>query len=117
MARSPTAAVSAVLCALAGTAAAADAPPAKQGSAFFPPNLIAKARDNIARYEWARNIAQPLIEAAQPWMKLSDDELWNLMFGHTIKRSWMVWSNGHCPSCKESVPMYNWQMDAMKQPW
>ncbi len=29
------------------------------------------------------------------------------MFGHTITRSWMVWSSGHCPLCAgEGVPMY-----------
>lgn len=50
-------------------------------------------------------------------MRMSDDELWSLMFGATIKRSWMVWSNGHCPSCKRDVPMYTWKMDALAKPW
>ena len=50
-------------------------------------------------------------------MELSDDELWNLMFGNTIRRAWQVWSDGHCPSCKKPVPMYEWAPDALKQPW
>ncbi len=91
--------------------------PAKQGSALFPSSLIAKARTNIAQYEWARTFAQPITEAARPWLDKSDDQLWDLMFGAGIKRSWMVWSNGHCPSCKNSVPMYTWQMDALNHPW
>jgi len=39
------------------------------------------------------------------------------MFGATIQRSWMVWSNGHCPSCRRDVPMYEWEMDALQTPW
>ena len=78
---------------------AAEAPPLKQAAVLYPARLVARARENIARYEWAGQIAQPIIESAQPWMDMSDDELWALMFGSTIKRSWMVWSNGHCPGC------------------
>jgi len=37
-------------------------------------------------------------------MRLSDEDLWNLMCGNTIRRSWTVWSSGYCPSCKEGVP-------------
>ena len=91
--------------------------PLKQQGAFYPSHLIAKARENIRQYDWARAIQKPIVAAAEPWMKLSDDELWELMFGNTIKRSWMVWSNGHCPACKEAVPMYNWKMDALHHPW
>ena len=50
-------------------------------------------------------------------MKLSDDELWELMFANGIKRSWMVWSNGHCPACQKPVPMYEWMPDALERPW
>ena len=48
---------------------------------------------------------------------MSDEALWDLMFGATIYRSWMVWSNGHCPACQEGVPMYNWRMDFFEHPW
>ncbi|MGD9497667.1 MAG: heparinase II/III family protein, partial [Armatimonadota bacterium] len=53
----------------------------------------------------------------RPRMELSEDEQWGLMIGHTITRSWMVWSNGHCPACGEDVPMYNWEIDAIARPW
>ena len=89
----------------------------KQASAFYPASLVAKARANADRYAWAADVRRSAVAAAQPWMALSDDELWDLMFGNTIKRSWMVWSNGHCPTCKQGVPMYNWKMDALGQPW
>jgi oligo-alginate lyase len=89
----------------------------KQASVFYPARLIDNARQNIDRYDWAKQVRDGVVEQAEPWMGLSDQKLWDLIFGPTITRSWMVWSNGHCPSCKESVPMYNWEMEAMERPW
>ncbi len=58
-----------------------------------------------------------MVAVAQPWLQMSDDELWDLMFSNGIKRSWMVWSNGHCPACQQPVPMYEWIADALGRPW
>ena len=90
---------------------------AKTASAFYPSELVARARANAREHAWAAEICDSLVAAAKPWMKMSDDELWELMFGNTIRRAWHVWSNGHCPSCKKPVPMYEWLPDALKQPW
>ncbi len=109
-----------LICTMAQVIALAQAQPAvpaKQGSTFYPASLFTTARENIARHAWARAMRDRVIEGAEPWMAFSDDELWAMMFGNTITRSWMVWSNGHCPACRESVPMYNWQMDALARPW
>jgi len=94
----------------------ATAPPA-EGSVFYPEALVQAARANVARFAWAKPARERMIQAAAPWMAMSDDQLWDLMFGNTIRRSWMVWSNGHCPACKKSVPMYNWEIDALNRPW
>lgn len=91
--------------------------PTKTKSIFVSAEMVEKAKANAARYPWAAEKQQRIVERAQPWMKLSDNDLWNLMFGATIPRSWMVWSNGFCPACKKSVPMYNWKMDAFGHPW
>ncbi len=87
------------------------------GSLFYPAELIEKAKRNAEDYAWAKRSRDRIVEAAQPWMAFSDDELWDLMFGSTIRRSWMVWSNGRCPACKEGVPMYNWRIDGLRLPW
>ena len=79
--------------------------------------MIERARANAQCYEWAADIQNGIAEAAKPWLRFSDDELWDMMFGNTIRRSWMVWSNGHCPACKKSVPMYAWKIDALNRPW
>ncbi len=86
-------------------------------SVFYPPALVARARENIRRGGWAAQEGDRLVAAAQPWMRMPDDELWQLMFGNTIRRSWMVWSNGFCPACKQPVPMYTWEIDALRTPW
>ncbi len=58
-----------------------------------------------------------MIERTRPWMVQTWDELWESVFGPGITRSWMVWSDGHCPSCGVSVPMYHWKIDPFGDPW
>ena len=62
------------------------------GSLFYPAELIEKAKRNAENHAWAKRSRDRIVEAAQPWMTFSDDELWDLIFGSTIRRSWMVWS-------------------------
>jgi len=92
-------------------------PSPKSRSAFFHASLLQRLRQNIARYDWAKQTAQRIVQDAEFWRRMSDDELWALMFGPTITRSWHVWSNGYCPACKKPVPMYNWRIDALRHPW
>ncbi|MCA9433651.1 MAG: hypothetical protein KC940_24235, partial [Candidatus Omnitrophica bacterium] len=89
----------------------------KQHSAFYPPILMEALQKNIENYDWARTARDQMVKQVKPWMEFSDDQLWSLMFGPTISGSWMVWSDGYCPACKESVPMYNWKVDALGHPW
>ncbi|MCL5999019.1 MAG: heparinase II/III-family protein [Chloroflexi bacterium] len=89
----------------------------KTGCTFHPPALHTRARANVARNAWAAVVYDRAMQAAQPWLEMSDAALWVLMFGPTLRRSWMVWSNGHCPACQRAVPMYTWEIDALRQPW
>jgi hypothetical protein len=97
--------------------AQAQTPQPRRESVFYPPALLDKARANAQRDPTATAIRQQVIAEARPWLAYDDEALWELMFGNTIKRAWQVWSNGHCPACKQSVPMYDWQMDALNHPW
>lgn len=92
-------------------------PAGKEASVFFPTSLVTVARENAARYAWAAELREGIVRAAEPWVRMSDEDLWGLMFGNTIRRSWMVWSSGYCPACKVPVPMYNWKVDALAMPW
>ncbi len=104
----------AILC---NTALAQTVPTTQRSSAFYPPHLLERARKNIDRDDWGRAIRKQAIELAEPWKKISDEQLWRLMFGATLPRSWMVWSNGNCPACNKPVPMYDWKIDAVNKPW
>ena len=89
----------------------------KQTGAFYPGELVARLRANVSKSDWAGQGADKIAAAAQPWLDMSDDELWDLMFAETLPRAWHVFSNGWCPACKGPVPMYEWVMDALNRPW
>ena len=89
----------------------------KQTSAFYPEELVSRIRANAGRDAWAEKVRDAAVEAAEQWLAFSDEALWEMMFGHTITRSWMVWSNGHCPACNGQTPMYTWKVDALAHPW
>ncbi len=89
----------------------------KVHSVFFPRERMEKVRANLAKYPSVETFRKGVVESAQRWMTRSDDELWDLMFGPRITRSWMVWSNGRCPACKKDVAMYTWEIDAFARPW
>jgi len=89
----------------------------KSAGVFNTPTLAMRARANVAAHLWAAEMREAIIRQAEAYLRFSDDELWELMFGCTISRSWMVWSNGYCPACKGDVPMYDWQIEALKYPW
>jgi hypothetical protein len=93
------------------------APTTQPASAFYPPRLLERARKNIDRDDWGHSIRDKAVAVAKPWRDMSDEQLWRLMFGATIPRSWMVWSNGNCPACAKPVPMYDWKIDAINKPW
>ena len=89
----------------------------KQSSALYPTKVVAQVRANTAEGQWAAAIRERVVQAAEPWRAMEDEALWKLMFGPTLPRAWMVWSDGHSPVTGEPVPMYNWKMDAMNHPW
>ena len=91
--------------------------PAKTHGVLYPTSMVDKAKANAAAYPWAARMQKEIVDGAAPWLKMSDDDLWELMFGATIKRSWMVWSDGFCPACKKDVKMYTWEMDPWTIPW
>jgi oligo-alginate lyase len=93
------------------------AQPPRTASVFFPPPLVERVRVSSQSSDWGKQLRQRVIELADQWRDRSDDELWSMMFASTLPRSWMVWSNGHCPACKADVPMYTWHIDALAMPW
>ena len=89
----------------------------KTKSVFYSAAKIDNAVRNCDRYPWAKEIRDNTVADAAPFLAMSDEELWNLIYSCHLPRSWMVLSYGHCPSCGESVPMYDWIIDPVKHPW
>ncbi len=89
----------------------------KTSSVLYPRALSLNAIANAEKFEWARQARDRIVERAKPWVETSDDDLWAMMFGPAIPRSWMVWSDGYCPSCKKDVKMYSWKIDPWKFPF
>jgi len=86
-------------------------------SVFLTEPMVSRARRNIQIDPWCATGARQLIAQAEPWHARSDAELWELMFGPTIKRSWSVCTNGFCPTCKGVTPGTNWKIDVRLAPW
>lgn len=89
----------------------------KRSSVFYPEKLVRQIVVNSERYAWTQKMKFDIIAKAEYWVRLSDEEIWQLMFGNTITRSWSVWSDGFCPSCRQSVPMYSWVAEPLGTPW
>ena len=58
---------------------------------FYPEAIVSPLRRNCATTEVGSAVRQRIEEAARPWRDLSDEALWDLVFGPRITRSWMVW--------------------------
>ena len=89
----------------------------KDESVLYPERVVRQVRENAESIPQVRELRARVVEEASFWRDMPDEELWALMFGPTLKRSWMVWSDGHSPVTGEPVPMYNWEMDARTHPW
>lgn len=84
-------------------------------SVCYPEDIVRCLR---ARQEpWAQSWKQQVVAATAPWLAMSDDALWALVFSHRLTRAWQVWSHGHCPVCRASLPEYTWVMDGLARPW
>ncbi|MBT7097642.1 hypothetical protein HN937_09740, partial [Candidatus Poribacteria bacterium] len=89
----------------------------KTRSAFYPARTLDRVQAASSRSPRLAAASAEFVAAAEPWMSRSLDELWAMVVGPTMTRSWMVWSDGHCPACSQSVTMYHWKIDAVARPW
>ncbi|HPQ48167.1 MAG TPA: heparinase II/III family protein [Clostridia bacterium] len=89
----------------------------KSRNYFFNEDIRNLLSNNIANNKAASERAARFISDTEYWLRLDYRELYDLMFSPELKRSWFVLSDGSCPVCRESVPMYNWIHDNVKFPW
>lgn len=89
----------------------------KDRSVLYSADVTARVRESVSAQTWAAEIRDRVVAEAAFWKDMSDDDLWKLMFGPTLERSWMVWSNGYSPITGKPVPMYTWTADTKTHPW
>ncbi|MDA0748238.1 MAG: heparinase II/III family protein, partial [bacterium] len=92
---------------------------AKDGTSLYTPEQIANARENVTRYDWAKQELERTLKACEPWMQRSDEELWDLVTGQEIPRGIHVNPDLGCPSCGREVYRfgnYPWKV-SLERPW
>ncbi len=95
---------------------------AKTGSALITGELRENAIRNCERYEWAASFRDALIAKVQPWMEMSDEELWRLLPSQDMPRDAAVNRGDGCPNCGQEhyKAPYNpsrWHVDFLERPW
>lgn len=75
---------------------------------------IATARENVKRFEWAKEELRSVLDVAQPFVELSNEALWGLMPPTTLRRS-----NDIATRCLEHGSFRDrggWQVDPFHHP-
>lgn len=93
---------------------------AKTGSTIYTPERVANARRNIERYDWAKEIRDKAVAAANVYARQTDDFLWALIPPNEIPRSIEVNVDRGCPRCGRQIDRfgnYPWKCDVIARPW
>lgn len=93
---------------------------AKTGSTFYTPEMVANARRNIERYDWAKKMRDAKIVAADNYADRSYDWLWDLPTPQSIPRGIHVSVQMGCPKCGHAIDKfgnYPWKIDVFQKPW
>ena len=74
---------------------------AKTGSVLVTAEMRRAAVENCEQYEWARSYRDQLIRQVEPWLAMSDEELWRLLPSQDMPRDSSVNRGEGCPNCGE----------------
>jgi uncharacterized protein YjdB len=92
----------------------------KTRSTYYTPAKIAAARDNIAKYEWAKNIRDNAVANADKFLALGYDYLWNMVTPQSLPRSYGVNQQLGSPITGLEINKYGnypWVADPVNNPW
>ncbi len=107
-----------VLLAIAGAIPAS----AKSASVVVTQQMRRNAVANCERFDWARDYRDALIAQLEPWMAMSDEELWKLLPSQEMPRDAGVNRGDGCPNCgqehyKAPYSPSRWRVDFAGHPW
>ncbi|MFW6438112.1 MAG: heparinase II/III domain-containing protein, partial [Armatimonadota bacterium] len=106
------------------TILAAGAAFAKTGSHIITEEMRKNALRNIERYEWAADQQGAAVRAAEPYVEMSDEELWRMLPSQYVPRNCGVHDTAGCPNCGDEIlnvkepQMYmRYEYDRAANPW
>jgi len=100
---------------------------AKQHSRFVTGRMRANALENAKKHSWAGKEQKEAVSAAERWVKMSDERLWEIITSQELPRS--IYTNPgiiyagkkpRCPNCGEGIVRYGgyaWKSDFWNRPW
>ena len=97
----------------------------KAGRTYYTDERVAIAQENIKKYEWAKKEKDSAVNAADRYVELGMEGLWNLLIGEGIPRSIRINRRGDtgtsyiCRYCGEKVAAsgYPWVISPLSKPW
>ncbi|MGH7956601.1 MAG: hypothetical protein ACREH8_06285, partial [Opitutaceae bacterium] len=89
---------------------------------------LANARANVAKYDWARKLADAAAAKAGPWLERSDDDVWSMVPGQDLPRCTDVTFDTKtkgprrlgCLVCGDKIDAHGrfpYEPDIEKMPW
>lgn len=93
----------------------------KTRSTVYTPEKIQNARQNIDKYDWAKDMRDSTITLADKYVDLGYEFLWNIVTPQSIPRSYALNEQCNCPVCGRDVFVkfgsYPYLLDPVNAPW
>lgn len=87
---------------------------------YYTDEKIAVCRENIEKYDWAKEIKDSAVQLADMYVDKAEI-LWNMVTPQNIPRSITVNPQYTCPNCKTDLRAkygnYPWVIDPINDPW
>ncbi|MEA4832741.1 MAG: heparinase II/III family protein [Oscillospiraceae bacterium] len=101
-------------------ASAASAEPLKTRSTVYTAEKVANARENIEKYDWAKEEADQVIKTADTYVEKGLDFWWGLVTSQQLPRSYGVNQTFGCPNCGKEIDAYGnypYVFDVLNEEW
>lgn len=93
---------------------------AKRAATWYTAERVARARDRVTRFDWARAERDAILQAAAPIIAISDSDLWAMVPAQSLPRSYQVNEQLGSPISGRhifSFGRFPWMFDALRHPW
>ncbi len=102
------------------TASAADEEPIKKRVTYYTEEKVKNARENIEKYDWAKEAVAPVIAKADKYVAQGYDFIWYSLASQGLPRSYGVNQKDGCLNCGKEIDAYGnypYIYDPIENPW